>query len=316
MKIAFSTTAPVGAAPGSRVSRILAPTDFSPLSLAAVHATVALVVASPGSSVTLLHVVDPAGERNGDDGTGLQRTGLPTRMNHADRMMKKLRSKYRVHPGDALETRVMTGEAAGIICDMARDESFDLIVMSSHGHMGLARTRIGSVAEQVVQHAPCPVLVAKSFGNQDGVPVVRTPVFKFKRILVGYDHRAGARHALNMARALSIQEGSHVTLVHVLEPAPVFVPCPAEKEACCERLREAFENLDKVRTTKLPHSHDWDLRVETGEPWEVIVTLARETDSDLVIVGPHEHTRWGHAYVGSTAQWVVRQAECPVLVVK
>jgi universal stress protein A len=56
--------------------------------------------------------------------------------------------------------------------------------------------------------------------------------------------------------------------------------------------------------------------VEMGEPWEVIVKLAGETRCDLIVVGPHEHTRWGHSYVGSTAQWVVRQAKCPVLVVK
>ncbi|QIF02354.1 universal stress protein [Roseimicrobium sp. ORNL1] len=315
MKIAHST-APVVAEPGSRVSRILAPTDFSPFSLAAVDATVALVMASPGSTVTLLHVVDPKDEPTAEHGTAHRGTNLPSRINHADRMMKQLRTKYGAHDGDTLETRVMTGDAARSICEMARNESFDLIVTSSHGHMGLARTLIGSVAEQVVQHAPCPVLVTKAFANSDGVPTLRTPVFKFKRIVVGYDHRAGARHALNMARALSNQEGSHVTLVHVLEPAPAFVLCPAEKKACSDRLHKALEKLDEVRTTKLPLSHDWDLRVEVGEPWDVIVKLAKEKDSDLVIVGPHEHTRWGHSYVGSTAQWVVRQAWCPVLVVK
>jgi nucleotide-binding universal stress UspA family protein len=315
MKMAYGTAAPVGAELGSRVSRILAPTDFSPLSLAAVDATVAMVMASPGSSVTLLHVVDPTHERDGEHEPA-HRTDLPGRINQADRMMKKLRSKYGSRHGDVLETRVMTGDAARTICDMARDESFDLIATSSHGHMGLARTLIGSVTEQVVQHAPCPVLVAKAFAKKDGVPAPRTPVFKFRRILVGYDHRAGARHALNMAGALSSQEGSHVTLVHVMEPAPAFTPCQEEKAACCERLREALEKLELVRTRKLPNSHDWDLRVEVGEPWEVIVNMANETGSDLVIVGPHEHTRWGHSYVGSTAQWVVRQANCPVLVVK
>lgn len=168
MKIAYSTAVPVGAEPGSRVSRILAPTDFSPLSLAAVDATVAMGMASPGSSVTLLHVVDPTHERHEEHGTTHRRADLPGRINQADRMMKKLHSKYGSRHGGALETRLVTGDAARTICDMARDESFDLIAMSSHGHMGLARTLIGGVAEQVVQHAPCPVLVAKAFATKDG----------------------------------------------------------------------------------------------------------------------------------------------------
>jgi nucleotide-binding universal stress UspA family protein len=275
MKNAYSTAAPV-AESGSRVSRILAPTDFSPLSMAAVDATVEMVMASPGTSATLLHVVEPTVERSGAYGYGVPQlhAPLPSTINHADRVMKDLRSRYSavMHGHEApLDTRIMAGAPARVICDMARDEGFDLIVMSSHGHMGLARMLIGSVAETVVQQAPCPVLVAKCFIRTDGGLASRTPSFRFTRLLVGYDHRSGARHALDMACDLGAQAGSHITLVHALQPAP---DCPrsgvdaAAHEAC---LRKALDSLEEVRVRMLPDSHDWDLRVEMGEPWEVIV---------------------------------------------
>ena len=47
------------------------------------------------------------------------------------------------------------------ILDVAKEEDVDLIVMSSHGHGGLARWTFGSVADKVLRHSPCPVLLVR-----------------------------------------------------------------------------------------------------------------------------------------------------------
>ena len=60
-----------------------------------------------------------------------------------------------------VETRVTLGEAVWEICRMAEKEHADLIIMGSHGRTGLSHVVLGSVAERVVRHAPCPVLVAR-----------------------------------------------------------------------------------------------------------------------------------------------------------
>ncbi len=62
-------------------------------------------------------------------------------------------------PNVRLDTRVILGEPFHDICHMAEQEAADLIVMGSHGWTGLRHVLLGSVAERVVRHAPCPVLV-------------------------------------------------------------------------------------------------------------------------------------------------------------
>jgi nucleotide-binding universal stress UspA family protein len=57
-----------------------------------------------------------------------------------------------------LETRVEVGVAAEKILDLARKEQIDMIIMGVHGRKGLDRAIFGSVADKVVQSAPCPVL--------------------------------------------------------------------------------------------------------------------------------------------------------------
>ena len=55
--------------------------------------------------------------------------------------------------------KVCVGEPVQDICRIAADEQIDMIIMGSHGRTGLSHIALGSVAERVVRHAPCPVLV-------------------------------------------------------------------------------------------------------------------------------------------------------------
>lgn len=61
----------------------------------------------------------------------------------------------------AVDLRVAMGDAWWEICRAAERESADLIVIGSHGDTELPRISLGSVAERVVRHAPCSVLVIR-----------------------------------------------------------------------------------------------------------------------------------------------------------
>ncbi|RJR42969.1 MAG: universal stress protein [Deltaproteobacteria bacterium] len=61
-----------------------------------------------------------------------------------------------------LETRVTVGSPAQKILELANQEKIDLIIMATHGRKGLERTIFGSVADQIVLAAPCPVVTIRS----------------------------------------------------------------------------------------------------------------------------------------------------------
>jgi len=60
-----------------------------------------------------------------------------------------------------VQTILLEGKVADALLKCAREESVDLVVMSTHGRTGLSRLLMGSVAEQIVHAAPCPVLLIR-----------------------------------------------------------------------------------------------------------------------------------------------------------
>ena len=76
-----------------------------------------------------------------------------------------------VRPQIPAKTVVVVGSPELEIVDLAKSEKVDLIVMSTHGRTGLQHMFLGSVVENVVRHAPCPVLVVREKEHEFVEPV-------------------------------------------------------------------------------------------------------------------------------------------------
>jgi nucleotide-binding universal stress UspA family protein len=140
-------------------TRILVPTDFSDPSDAALEYARTLA-ARFGASLHLFHVVEdqfvtgPFGaEMYVPHPTGT----LSYLMAEAQAYMTR---RISAEDRTALRatTEIIVGTAARTIVDYASDNGYDLIVMGTHGRTGLAHLLTGSVAEQVIRRAACPVL--------------------------------------------------------------------------------------------------------------------------------------------------------------
>lgn len=134
---------------------MIVPTDFSDAALVALKAAVDLRQKS-GADVILLHVTEP-----GYEGLRVQTGELHDEMNHA--ALDALKKLAATHFPDAagVHTIAKTGRPAVEICQTAAEVKADAIIIATHGHSGLKHVLLGSVAEKVVRHAPCSVLVVR-----------------------------------------------------------------------------------------------------------------------------------------------------------
>jgi nucleotide-binding universal stress UspA family protein len=138
------------------IRTILYPTDFSERAEYAFQLACALA-RDYGARLLIAHVQMPPVVMYGEMGA------LPPEPLETDEVLKERLLKIR--PADehiAYEHFFMVGEAADEIFRLAAEKQVDIIVMGTHGRRGLGRLLMGSVAEQVVRKAACPVVTIKT----------------------------------------------------------------------------------------------------------------------------------------------------------
>lgn len=138
---------------------ILVPIDFSPYADQALDYAMTLARVLQ-ARLTLLHVIAPLPLV----GTEMNGTALGTYLDELEAESTQAMAAYRdrvTHAGLPCDVAVVLGTPYQVIIDTARTRQVDLIVMGTHGRTGLRHLFLGSVAERVVQLAPCAVLVVR-----------------------------------------------------------------------------------------------------------------------------------------------------------
>ncbi|MCD6048837.1 MAG: UspA domain protein [Verrucomicrobia bacterium] len=157
--------------PNFRLQRILVPVDFSDCSRKALQYAIAFVEEFSGE-LFLVHVVEPyfvTGEL-GVDMISLIGDVEKSAKKHLEALQKTIK------PGCRIGLR--RGTPAQEIINEAKAIGADLIITATHGRSGLGHIFMGSVAERVVQHAPCPVLVVRENEREFVKTALKTPSAK------------------------------------------------------------------------------------------------------------------------------------------
>jgi nucleotide-binding universal stress UspA family protein len=145
------------------VKRILVPTDFSDPSADAL-ATAMEFAAFSGATLDLVHVaVEATYALPPPVDVATVPIDMTKVMNRAADNLAAEEARVRA-AGLPCETATLVGRPDPEIVERARSTRADLIIMGTHGRSGLAHALLGSVAERVVQHSPCPVLIVPHRG--------------------------------------------------------------------------------------------------------------------------------------------------------
>lgn len=300
---------------------ILVPLDGSRLAAAAAPYAVTLAHTSD-ARISLLAVVESATERAGQPSTAAQEED-ERHVTESTAYLESVAVAMRAH-GHTVTTVVRHGNPASEILAASEDEGCSLIVMSTHGRTGLERLRMGSVAQRVLRHAIIPTLVVRP-GN--GAPTEGAATIA--AVMATLDGSPLAEQALPMATRIATALSIPLTLLRVIPSLaylasagwdagysayyPVSEESERDEEQSVERDLEAV--AARLRASGLDVRTRWE-RSATSRATEVIAAVLEEQPSGIAVMASHGRggvLRWA---LGSTAEEVLDQSPCPILIVR
>jgi nucleotide-binding universal stress UspA family protein len=254
----------------------------------------------------LLHVIEPVSTYRSVPWPSSQSQAL------RDELVQKLHNDLKAITTSAelaplrVITEVRTGKPFVELIAAARRWPADVIVVGTSPR-GEGRL-LGSTADRVLRKSPVPVLVAKQRWST-------TP----KTILIPTDFSSCAQQAAEEGVALAHGFGSRVVFMHVLEQhfiyppaygtAPILMP-PITPEALEPEWQEFLHPLP------VGGGLVWEKRTSEGRAAETIVSVAQETNADLIVMGTHGRSALTHMLLGSVAERVVHTVPCSVLTIR
>ena len=286
-----------------RFKRILCPVDFSPASLRAFDLAVQ-VASIHGGRVHVLHVIPRIVASLMDIPITTSRW-TAAQEEKAKRELPKLTERARKQ-GISAATEIRVGDIDIQILKAAKETKADLLAMGTHGRRGFERWALGSVAERMLRYSPIPVLLTAYTGKE-------VAPGKIRKILLPIDFSQAVTDAIGHGVDIAAKAGASILLLHVIQDRSAAVDWksfPDQTSAIHKRL----EQLIPVRSKLL---RDIDARVESGEPYRVILKTIKESKPSLVVLGTHGHGFVHRVMVGSTAERVIRggAAMCPMLMI-
>lgn len=299
------------------IKNILFATDFSEVSQAALPYATALSLRY-GSLVHVAHILpevtflrpsapDPAvmGSIYEDAHSGAQEK------------MQRLADQLRGFP---YCTYLRHGKPYEVLSEIIREQEVDLLVAGTHGRTGLGKLVMGSVAEEILRQASCPVLsvgpkvasaakLAHAHRNRDVPPAPIT----IRQVLCTTDFKQPSLEAASYAISLAREFHARLALLHVIEEYGDYLherPGPIEI---------ALRKLEALVPEQAELRYPPEALVEYGLPAEVILQTATEREADLIVLGVRSSEgRVGAAthLGGAIAHKVIVGAHCPVLTVR
>jgi nucleotide-binding universal stress UspA family protein len=295
-----------------QIRNVLVPIDFSAPSLEAIEAALPLIKHF-GADLHLVHVFEP-------DYPASSMVAIPLVVPELEvgervRRLRDVAEDYSV-PLRRENIHAIKGRPFEEICRLAQEIDIDLIVIATRGNTGLKHLLLGSTAERVVRYSPCPVLVVR---GSDSKKKSAQQLATFRKILVPVDFSDCSMKGLEYAKKLAREFRAKLILLHSIA-LQYYVASDEYARYDLPLLLDQIDEAAKQQMRDIVQQTNWNgIEVETsiqiGHAGQQICAEANERKADLIAISTHGRTGLEHVLLGSTAEYVVRHASCPVLVV-
>jgi nucleotide-binding universal stress UspA family protein len=204
------------------------------------------------------------------------------------------------------EVVVAEGSISEVMSNLVEQKEIDLIVLGTRGRKGLEKVILGSVAEQILRQAPCPVLTVGPHVN-----LWSDEYTKMREIVYATDLANDTPVAAPYAISLAQENQAHLVLLHVIEH-----PKPGDLVDSPEGVNLKARKLQQLVTEQAGLWCKPTYIVEQGPAAEKILDVAKRRHTDLIVLGARPAKGLATHLNMSTVHKVVSQARCPVLTVR
>ena len=263
----------------------------------------AIRVKKTGGKLILVHAV-----YFDDEEFGIAPVQLEKRLEVGQKICYQTKEKFASAYGIEIESLVCEGEPPEVLVDIAQGKGADLIALGTHGRKGLKRLLLGSVTSGVIHKSQCDVLVIKKRCTDC--------TGSFKSILVAYDGSASSRKCLARSISLARSEGAELTALYVIpryEEMVEFFMTESIRKSLNEEGRKVLSTANEIASKE---GFPLATMVQEGQSAAKVIEMAGKLKSDLIAMGSHGWTGVNKAIIGSTAERVIINAACPVLIVR
>jgi len=295
---------------GVSLKKILLATDFSDASEKAFKFATA-IARLHGSKIYLVHVISP--------GSNPLIPEIPSdRLRcEAEREMEDLASRSELKQL-AHETALRAGAVWSVLSALICEQNIDIVVLGTHGRGGLKKLVLGSVAEEVVRRAGCPVITV---GPHIDVPL--SAAGEIHKILFTSDFHPASAKALDYALLFANQPQAKLILLHVLPPAGLpggglaFYDEPAINQWQAKVIATAKSKLEKLLPPAAKLWSEPEYVVGFDFTADGIVKVASERKADLIVMGANRpmSAKVSAHFLRAVTYDVIRHAKCPVLTI-
>lgn len=231
----------------------------------------------------------------------------------ADRCLDLMR--FHENPPSDRQVRDVVRGADGDVTATVLSEAgrgYDLLVVgaSERGRRSTAEPLFSTDVDDILQRAPCPVMVVTAGLDRDGPILADEP--ELDRVLVPTVGTQYDRHAAEIAFAIARSRDAFVEVVHVVRRSG-DVTAPADEKAV--ELGERIVDREADYGRELGAEVGTRVLVSEREPGVEILDLAAGNDDDLVVLGSSLRPLSGRAFLGHRAEYVLEHADRPVAVV-
>lgn len=216
------------------------------------------------------------------------------------------------HAPVAWEAVVRFGDPVEQTVAFVNDLAPSLVISASHGVSGFRRLIIGTVVERLTRAINCPMLVVKPTDGQD---VDRFD--GFHSVVVSCDGHGHWQRLAPLLPLLDPDSASRIHLVHAME-GPLAEAKVASDGASYGQVQQTLKDrlnrqLSQQAERLFANADARSVVVAPGIPEEMVLRIARERASDMIVVGVRRSGKVGRWISGSTTEGLLRQAPCSVL---